>query len=70
MPRLKSLNPQKVKKKIEEFPQQYADNWKHWLSVKKNAPNNLSTVFGDTLRKWQACIDIMKYHKLPLSTDT
>ena len=55
MPSLKNLNLQQVKKKIEEFPQPYADNWKHWLAVKKKAPNNVPTVFGVTLRKWQAC---------------
>jgi hypothetical protein len=55
MPGLKNLKPQQVKKKIDEFPQKYAANWNHWLAVKKNAPNNLPTVFGDTLRKWQAC---------------
>ena len=35
MSRLKNLNQQQVKKKMEEFPQPYANNWKHWLAVKK-----------------------------------
>jgi hypothetical protein len=49
------LNRQQVKEKIGQYPQQYVNNWDHWLRVKMKAPNNIPTVFGKTLRKWQAC---------------
>ena len=55
MPGLNRLNRQQVKEKIKQYPQRYVNNWDHWLRVKIKAPNNIPTVFGETLRKWQAC---------------
>ena len=55
MPRLNRLNRLQVKDKIEQYPQRYVNDWIHWLRVKMKTPNNIPTVFGKTLRKWQAC---------------